>query len=41
MGRRNRKYLGHTTQHTAGEVARPAVRRVDWGDPSPAIVKAK
>jgi len=27
MGRRNSKYLGYT----AGEVARPSIRRVDWG----------
>lgn len=35
MAMRNSKYLGNTT----GEVARPAVRKVDWGDPAPVIVK--
>lgn len=34
LARRNSKYLGLTT----GEAARPALRKVDWGDP-PVIVK--
>jgi hypothetical protein len=31
MTRRNSKYFGYT----AGEVGRPAVRKVDWGYPPP------